>query len=68
MSNIFKAYGLAGIRLGVCFADEKIVEFLNKIKPPYNINSFTQEEAIKNIVTKNNLSKKISMILDQKMN
>jgi histidinol-phosphate aminotransferase len=61
-----KAYGLAGIRLGVCFADEKIVEFLNKIKPPYNINSFTQEEAIKNIETKNNLSKKISMILDQK--
>ncbi|MBT8318647.1 MAG: aminotransferase class I/II-fold pyridoxal phosphate-dependent enzyme, partial [Gramella sp.] len=33
-----KAYGLAGIRLGVLYASEEIIEVLNRIKPPYNVN------------------------------
>jgi histidinol-phosphate aminotransferase len=37
-----KAYGLAGIRLGVCYASTEIISILNKIKPPYNVNSLTQ--------------------------
>ena len=44
--TLSKAYGLAGIRLGICIASEEIVDILNKIKPPYNINSLTQERAI----------------------
>ena len=44
--TLSKAYGLAGIRLGICIASEEIVYILNKIKPPYNINSLTQERAI----------------------
>ena len=44
--TLSKAYGLAGIRLGICFASEEIIDILNKIKPPYNINSLTQECAI----------------------
>lgn len=44
--TLSKAYGLAGIRLGICIASEKIIDILNKIKPPYNINSLTQERAI----------------------
>ena len=41
-----KAYGLAGIRLGIGFAHPTIIEFLNKIKPPYNVNVLTQKKAL----------------------
>ena len=44
--TLSKAYGLAGIRVGICIASEEIIDILNKIKPPYNINSLTQERAI----------------------
>ena len=46
IQTLSKAYGLAGIRLGICIASEEIIDILNKIKPPYNINSLTQERAI----------------------
>ncbi|MCB0322973.1 MAG: histidinol-phosphate transaminase [Bdellovibrionales bacterium] len=38
-----KAWGLAGARAGVAFAHEFIVSTLDKVKPPYNMNSLTQE-------------------------
>ncbi len=41
-----KAWGLAGLRLGVCFAHPEIIEILGRIKPPYNISSVTQEIAL----------------------
>ena len=41
-----KAYGLAGIRLGIGMANPVIIEYLNKIKPPYNINILTQKMAL----------------------
>ncbi len=44
--TLSKAVGLAGIRLGMLFACEEIVTWLNKIKPPYNINQLTQEVAL----------------------
>lgn len=44
--TLSKAVGLAGIRLGMLFASEEIVTWLNKIKPPYNINQLTQEVAL----------------------
>ncbi|MFY8128780.1 MAG: histidinol-phosphate transaminase [Chitinophagaceae bacterium] len=42
MQTLSKAWGLAGLRLGMCFASEAIVEVMNKVKPPYNINQATQ--------------------------
>jgi histidinol-phosphate aminotransferase len=44
--TLSKAYGLAGIRLGVCYASTAIISVLNKIKPPYNVNELTQQKAI----------------------
>ncbi|MCC8171073.1 MAG: histidinol-phosphate transaminase [Parabacteroides sp.] len=41
-----KAWGSAGIRLGMAFASKEIIEVLNKIKYPYNINQLTQEKAL----------------------
>lgn len=38
-----KAWGLAGLRLGMAFGSQELIGILNKIKPPYNINQYTQE-------------------------
>src|SRR6201999_849651 len=43
LQTFSKAWGLAALRLGMAFASEEIIELLNKIKPPYNINEATQE-------------------------
>jgi len=47
MQTFSKAWGLAALRLGMNFASLEIIDVLNKIKPPYNINQATQELAIK---------------------
>ncbi|MGC1633286.1 MAG: histidinol-phosphate transaminase [Gelidibacter sp.] len=47
--TLSKAYGMAGIRLGMCFASAEIIATLNKIKPPYNINELTQRKAIEGL-------------------
>jgi histidinol-phosphate aminotransferase len=47
MQTFSKAWGLAALRLGMNFASTGIIGVLNTIKPPYNINSATQELALK---------------------
>ncbi len=52
MQTLSKAWGLAGLRLGMAFASRPIIELMNKVKYPYNINSATQLlalEALDNI-------------------
>jgi len=52
MHTLSKAWGLAGLRLGLGFASEVIIDLFNKVKPPYNINESSQLlgiEALQNI-------------------
>ena len=44
--TLSKAYGMAGIRLGICYASNDIISVLKRIKPPYNVNELTQQKAI----------------------
>ncbi|HKK81581.1 MAG TPA: histidinol-phosphate transaminase [Prolixibacteraceae bacterium] len=46
LQTFSKAWGLAGIRLGMAFTSPEIIRILNKIKFPYNINSLTQQKVI----------------------
>lgn len=46
LQTFSKAWGLAGLRLGMAFSSAGIIEVLNRIKPPYNINQVTQELAL----------------------
>jgi histidinol-phosphate aminotransferase len=46
LQTFSKAWGLAGLRLGMCFAAEEIIQILNKIKYPYNVNIRTQDLAL----------------------
>ena len=61
-----KAFGMAGIRLGVLYASEEIIKVLNKIKPPYNINKQTQEEAISKLSDIQSLKSQISDIIEER--
>jgi len=47
MQTFSKAWGLAALRLGMAFASKQIIDVLNKVKPPYNINQATQDLALK---------------------
>lgn len=52
LQTFSKAWGLAALRLGLAFSSTVIIDILNKIKPPYNINQATQElalEALQNV-------------------
>ncbi|WP_299579759.1 histidinol-phosphate transaminase [uncultured Sunxiuqinia sp.] len=46
LQTFSKAWGMAGIRLGMAFASEEIIRIFNKIKYPYNINILTQQKAL----------------------
>lgn len=46
LQTFSKAWGLAGLRLGMCYASEQIISILNKIKYPYNVNIQTQNLAL----------------------
>ncbi len=47
LQTLSKAWGLAGLRMGMAFASKAIIEYLNKVKPPYNISEPVQELALK---------------------
>lgn len=47
LQTLSKAWGLAGIRMGMAFASTAIIGYLNKVKPPYNISQPVQELALK---------------------
>ncbi len=62
LQTFSKAWGLASLRLGMCFASEEIIKVLNKIKPPYNLSGATQQlllEALNHVETKNKMVRDI---------
>ncbi len=45
LQTMSKAWASAGIRLGMAFANWDIIELMNHVKYPYNINLLTQQQA-----------------------
>ncbi len=60
--TLSKAYGMAGIRLGILYASIEIITVLNKIKPPYNVNILTQNKAIEKLENTKKTIKQVSDI------
>jgi histidinol-phosphate aminotransferase len=46
MQTLSKAWGMAALRLGLCYASLDIIDLFNKVKPPYNINEASQQMAM----------------------
>jgi len=64
--TLSKAYGLAGIRLGVCYASQQIIAILNTIKPPYNINELSQQRAIERLLQSDEVVQEIVKIKEER--
>ena len=64
--TLSKAYGMAGIRLGVCYASAEIIQILNNIKPPYNINQLTQLRAINRLQNLEEVENEISQLISER--
>src|ERR1700748_365834 len=47
LQTLSKAWGLAGLRVGMAFASEEIIEVMNRVKQPYNVNEASQQLALK---------------------
>lgn len=64
--TLSKAYGMAGIRLGIIYGSKEIIAILNKIKPPYNINLLTQSKAVERLTEIDIVKNEISIIKEFK--
>jgi len=57
---------MAGIRLGIGLASVEIIEILNKIKPPYNVNTLTQKKALELLSCEETYQEKINILLEER--
>ena len=66
MQTLSKAWGLAGLRLGMCFANPDIIGYMNKVKAPYNINIVTQELALQALEEVGQVNDMIKLLVDMR--
>lgn len=61
-----KAWGMAGVRVGMAFADGKIVTYLNKVKPPYNISIPNQKQILKKLGDKKSTFLQLNTLISER--
>ncbi|MEO7766554.1 MAG: histidinol-phosphate transaminase [Ferruginibacter sp.] len=66
MQTLSKAWGLAALRLGLCYASMAIIDLYNKVKPPYNINEASQELALEALQHTEQVNAWIKEVVSQK--
>ena len=66
LQTLSKAFGLAGIRCGFCIGPPDIIQLMNNVKAPYNVNSLTSEVAINAMNSMGTLRKNIQSILEER--
>jgi len=68
LQTFSKAWGLAGLRVGLAFANSKIINLFNKVKPPYNVSQIAQETILLAIENKKKVEKNIAEIIAERKN
>ena len=66
LQTFSKAWGMAGIRLGIGFGNAELINILNKIKYPYNVSMLTQKTALEMLERKSEMEMWVRSILDQR--
>ena len=66
LQTFSKAWGMAGLRLGMAFASVEIISILNKTKPPYNINQVTQDLALEALEEVGQVNDMITELVDMR--
>jgi histidinol-phosphate aminotransferase len=67
LQTLSKAWGLAGIRLGIAMAHEAVIAVFNKIKPPYNVNLLTQQVAMAALDDHAAMRDRVQVLLDERI-
>lgn len=67
LQTLSKAWGGAGLRLGMAFASPEIIAILNKIKYPYNINMLTQQQALVLLNNETEMKQQVRAILSERI-
>jgi histidinol-phosphate aminotransferase len=66
MQTFSKAFGLAAVRVGMAFTNSDIVQYFNKIKPPYNISTINQKKALEKILEPERMEEQVRKIKKEK--
>lgn len=66
LQTFSKAWGLAGLRVGLAFANEETIEVFNKVKPPYNISLIVQETVLEALENQIKVENAIEAILKER--
>jgi len=66
LQTFSKAWGMAGLRLGMAFATEAIIEILSRIKYPYNLSILTQQKAIELLADEQQKADWVAIILTER--
>lgn len=66
LQTFSKAWGLAALRLGMCFAADELIRVMNKIKPPYNISGPTQTLALEALDHEADKNRMVAQILSER--
>lgn len=66
LQTLSKAFGLAGIRCGFALGSEDVIQLMNNVKAPYNVNKLTSEVALNAMKNIKNLEKNIQTLLEQR--
>lgn len=66
LQTFSKAWGMAGIRLGMAFASQEIITIMNKVKYPYNINLLTQQRAMDELMHYERIEEWVKAILSER--
>jgi histidinol-phosphate aminotransferase len=67
LQTLSKAFGLAGIRCGFCLGSPDVIQLMNNVKAPYNVNSLTSEVALNAMKSISILEQNIAGILEQRI-
>ena len=66
LQTFSKAWGLAGLRVGMAFADKQIIRYFNQVKPPYNISQIAQETVVEALKNKAQVEETIAAIINER--
>ncbi|HXH68871.1 MAG TPA: histidinol-phosphate transaminase [Pyrinomonadaceae bacterium] len=66
LQTFSKAWGLAGLRVGLAFANEETIKLFNLVKPPYNVSQIAQEAVLQALENKSQVEKTIAEIIAER--
>ena len=66
LQTFSKAWGLAGLRVGLAFGNDEIIELFNRVKPPYNVSQIAQEMILRALENKSQVEETIAEIIKER--